>query len=177
MEGSPQRDLSISLAAANLYGVVAPLPLILPLIWLFLTLHGWVVPRLSLWIWLVLIVAGVFAHELLHGLVWALVARRPFSAVKFGFMVKTLTPYTHLKEPAGIGPYRLGLLAPLVILGLLPGLASILVGSADLFLFGALFIFAAGGDILVFWLIRRLPPGSLIEDHPSRAGCLVIDKP
>ena len=42
---------------------------------------------------------GIVAHEAIHGLSWAYFSGRPLSAVKFGFQVKTLTPYAHCKEP------------------------------------------------------------------------------
>jgi hypothetical protein len=40
---------------------------------------------------------------------------------------------------------------------------------------GALFVLATGGDLLVLWVIRELPASALVEDHPTRAGCYVLD--
>jgi len=36
------------------------------------------------------------------------------------------------------------------------------------------FIFAAGGDLLVLWVIRNVDARAMVQDHPSRAGCLVV---
>lgn len=174
MEQTSTRDLSVSFVAANLYGALAPLPLILPMVGAFLALYGPKTSRLEPWMWFLVLVIGVFVHEFLHGLSWALAAHRPLSAVRFGFSLKALTPYAHIQEPTGIIPYRLGTLGPLFILGLLPGLMALLIGDIDLLLLGVLFTFGAGGDILVVWLTRRLPPDCVVRDHPERAGCLVI---
>ena len=37
------------------------------------------------------------------------------------------------------------------------------------------FLFTAGGDIVVLWLIRDVGAGKLVQDHPTRAGCRVLD--
>lgn len=34
---------------------------------------------------------------------------------------------------------------------------------------------SAGGDWLILWLIRNVKAGSLVEDHPSKAGCYVLE--
>ena len=34
---------------------------------------------------------------------------------------------------------------------------------------------AAGGDWLVLWLLRGVSPGAFVEDHPTRAGCYVLE--
>ena len=53
---------------------------------------------------------------------------------------------------------------------------GIFTGNPFIFIFGLAFILAAGGDILILWLLRKVKAGSLVEDHPKRAGCYVIDK-
>jgi hypothetical protein len=35
---------------------------------------------------------------------------------------------------------------------------------------------AAGGDWLVLWLIHNLRSGQWVEDHPTQAGCYVIER-
>jgi hypothetical protein len=46
--------------------------------------------------------------------------------------------------------------------------------SGDLFWFSLIHTAAAGGDWLILWLIRGVKAGSLVEDHPSNAGCYVL---
>lgn len=41
--------------------------------------------------------------------------------------------------------------------------------------FGIIYTFAAGGDWIIRWLLHHVKPGTLVEDHLSRAGCYVIE--
>ncbi|HEX5807060.1 MAG TPA: DUF3267 domain-containing protein, partial [Anaerolineales bacterium] len=114
-------------------------------------------------------------HELIHGISWVLFGHKPFSSVKFGFQWKTLTPYAHLKEPVKVNAYRLGAFLPGFVLGILVYSLSLVLGDGNLFLFGLLHTAAAGGDWLVLWLLRKVKSGTLVEDHPTHAGCYVIE--
>jgi hypothetical protein len=49
-----------------------------------------------------------------------------------------------------------------------------LFGNLWLVLLGGLFILAAGGDFLILWSIRGVDKDALVEDHPTRAGCYVL---
>jgi hypothetical protein len=120
------------------------------------------------------LLVGIFAHEAIHGLAWALFGRLPLRRIRFGFKLMTLTPYAHALDPLPAGAYRLGALLPAILLGVVPFVAGTLIGSLPLALFGMLFILAAGGDLLVLWLIRGVDPQALVLDHPSRAGCIVL---
>ena len=62
---------------------------------------------------------------------------------------------------------------PGLVLGVLPTAVSWLLGSGALVLFGSLMLITALGDLMILWLIRDVPAGRLVLDHPSEAGCLV----
>lgn len=123
---------------------------------------------------LIVIAAGIILHELIHGLSWQLLEGKKSSAIKYGFDWKTLTPYAHCRESMTVESYRLGTAIPGILLGLLPGIFSIFINNGWLFCFGMFFTFAAGGDLLILWLIRSLKPGTLVKDHPSKFGCYII---
>jgi hypothetical protein len=63
---------------------------------------------------------------------------------------------------------------PGLLIGFLPYMVGWLGGSPGWMMWGTVFTFAAYGDFLVFWLIRSVPRGSLVEDHPTMAGCSVV---
>jgi hypothetical protein len=123
----------------------------------------------------VVIVLGIFVHELIHGVTWVILGGKDFSTVKFGFQWKTLTPYAHLKEPMEVNLYRLSVFMPGLLLGILPYLLSLLLADCNLFWFSLIHTSAACGDFLILWLIRNVKAGSLVEDHPTNAGCYVLE--
>ena len=49
------------------------------------------------------------------------------------------------------------------------------LGDGNLFWFSLVHTAAAGGDWLILWLIRNVKAGSQVEDHPTNAGCYVIE--
>lgn len=122
-----------------------------------------------------LLLGGIFIHEALHVLAWMFFGKKTLQAFHIGFQWKSLAPYAHCKEPMDIRPYRIGSLAPGLILGILPWLVSLFNGDILLFLYGWLYTSAAGRDFLILWLLSDIQPNTQVEDHPSRAGCYVIE--
>ncbi len=94
--------------------------------------------------------------------------------MRLGFSWKALTPYAHCAAPMPARAYRIGAAAPGVALGLLPAALAWATGSGAVLAFALLFTLAAGGDALILWLLRGVPPERLVVDHPTRAGCLVL---
>ena len=172
---------TISMARANLLSVGLIIPIfILPSI-------------LFMWIWglkrlinglealynrpLILILCFallVILHELIHGLTWQWLSGSKWEDVKYGFQWKTLTPYAHLKKPIDIRPYRWGAALPGILTGLLPLLTGLLTGSGAWLIVGMMMTAAAGGDMMILWLLRKDKAPVLVEDHPSEAGCYVL---
>ena len=115
-------------------------------------------------------------HELIHGLFWGLSAKGGFHAVSFGFMVQYLTPYCTCKEPLPRWAYVLGALAPTLVLGVLPYLAALCLGSWPLFLLSVLMILGGGGDMLIIGklLAFRCPKDTIFLDHPYQGGLVAF---
>ena len=172
-----KRGLSISMARANMIVLFVSIPVVIAQFALFNAVHGANRIR-SIGNFPVLVIAvlgGIAVHELIHGIAWAIAGNKPFSMITFGFQWKTLTPYAHLKEPIEVNAYRLGAFMPGFVLGVLPYGLSILYGDGSLFWFGLVHTSAAGGDWLVLWLIRNVKRGMQVEDHPTNAGCYVLE--
>lgn len=176
-----KRDLSISVGKAQLYSLLTPLPAVVPLVILYLwrwelSLEmGLLELVLFYGIGALVLVVGIVAHEYIHGLTWRVLGRKPHSAIEFGVQWKALTPYAHCKEPLRARAYRYGAAMPGLVLGILPSIAGVLTGNGWVMLFGILFTVAAGGDVLILWLLRGVGPEQLVEDHPFNAGCYVLD--
>lgn len=174
---SGKRDLSISMERANLGVIFIALPVVVIQFLLFELAHP-NADQSTTWnflLFLLVIIIGVVIHEAIHGIAWAAFGRKPWSAISFGFQWRTLTPYCHVKEPIEINAYRIGAFLPGLIVGVLPYLYSLVTGDTNWFWFGLVHTSAAGGDWLVLWLIRGVKSGALVEDHPTQAGCYVLE--
>lgn len=177
-----RRDLSISMARANLYGLLLLIPagalLALPYLALWSGAafgDAWQAAADNLLPALGLFALGIVAHEAIHGLSWTIFGHKPRRAIRYGFKLKTLTPYAHCTEPMDARAYRLGAAMPGLLLGVGPWLAGLATGYGPTFLFGLLFTLAALGDGMILWMLRHVAPDAQVIDHPTRAGCYVIE--
>lgn len=172
-----KRDLSISMARANVIVIFLSIPVVILQFAIFLLLHG--AEGLELTrnsaVLLIAVLLGIVIHELIHGISWVIFGHKPFSSIRFGFQWKTFTPYAHLKEPVDVNAYRLGAFMPGFILGILTYSLSLVTGNGDLFWFSIIHTSAAGGDWLILWLLRNVRSDAQVEDHPTNAGCYVIE--
>ncbi|MDR1015276.1 MAG: DUF3267 domain-containing protein [Coriobacteriales bacterium] len=119
------------------------------------------------------LIIGMVAHELIHGIVWAMFAKNGFKSIRFGVVWKMLTPYCHCSEPLAVKQYALGGIMPTILLGIIPALLAIAIGSVGLLAFGVFFITAGSGDLLVIYALRHERGDALVEDHPSEVGYFV----
>nr|WP_068886560.1 DUF3267 domain-containing protein [Pedobacter panaciterrae] len=122
---------------------------------------------------ILVILAGVVLHELIHGITWCLFAKEGFKSIKFGVIWKAVTPYCHCKEPLKVKHYIIGAIMPGLLLGILPAVLALITGNIQLFAFGLFFTMAAGGDFMMINMIRKLDMEMLVQDHPSKIGCIV----
>lgn len=177
------RDLSLSMRQVNLMAIpVAVIPALL-IVLLYAGVHGWGGFKGTVSIFrqpgisLTILAGGIILHELLHGAAWAYYGQKQLSAITFGVHWATLTPYAHCREALTVEAYRIGALVPAIVLGLLPSLLAVFGGIPWLLFPGILFSAAAGGDLLIIWLLRKERGTSMVLDHPDRAGCIVYDPP
>jgi hypothetical protein len=180
MNAGNKRDLSVSMLRANIVAFFIMVPVAILQFTLFYWLHSakqmeFTLNLLNLLLFCALVLASIVVHELIHGLTWMGWGKKPFSALKFGVQWKTLTPYAYLKGPVDVKVYRLGGFMPGLVLGLLPFILSLALGNGALLWFSIFQTAAASGDWLILWLLRNLKGGTLVEDHPSRAGCYAFE--
>ena len=179
---SETEDRTASVAAANVYALAFVLPALAVLVVGYGITWGWDALGdgfnallYPFWRFLLIFAIGIAVHEALHGLAWRL-AGAPAGTVRFGFQLKTLTPYAHCSAALPARAYRLGAATPGVVLGLVPALVGLGLAWGAGFWFGVFFTLAAGGDALILWLLRGVPSDRLVKDHDSKPGCLVLPK-
>jgi hypothetical protein len=173
-----KKDVSIPMGEAAGKSLLIAMPIAIIQVVSFFLIHGYlIVPaNTNMAVYGFLLLFGIFIHELIHMFTWALFAKKSLRAFKLGFQWKALTPYAHCKEPMDIQPYRIGSFTPGLLLGILPWIASLFTGDILLFFYGLLYTTAAGGDFLILWIIHNVKPNTLVEDHPSNAGCYIFEQ-
>ena len=182
-EGYKSEELTIGIVRANVLTLLMAVPIFALGIFLFFKVNegiGLTLTAPGLVLFLGLYLALVVVHELIHGLTWSIFAENHLKDIAFGFMKKYLTPYCSCKVPMGKGPYLLGALMPLILLGILPTALAIAKGSTLWLLIGLIMIVSAGGDILIAAKVigyRGQGKETLFLDHPTQGGCVVFTKP
>lgn len=192
LENYKKRDLTFSMLRANIYAMLLDIPIIILFVSVYILLWHenfsveWVkgliknqfamANQYNALAFLVLCILGIIIHELIHGLVCAHYSKDKFKSIKFGVAWKALTPYCHCKEPLDVRQYRIGIIMPCLILGIIPTIIGIISGSVGFFVFGLFFTIAAGGDLLTIIKLRKENSETLVLDHPSKCGCEVYDK-
>lgn len=168
----PMKEKTIETSKVNIIGlIIAPIILVATLApYLFIHKNG--IEEIStLWILSALLIAIVI-HELIHGFFFSLYAKEGWKSVRFGIIWKALTPYCNCKETITARQYRIALLMPTVILGMLPVLIGYLIPNFNWVCFGCFMIAAGAGDLIIFYLIRDLHKNTQVLDHPEKVGCL-----
>lgn len=172
---------TLSMAQANIYAAVLMVPVFLlpSLLFAFIWGGGQLVSGAETLFEkpLLLILGFIFLivlHELIHGLSWQWLSGSSSKDIQYGFQWKTLTPYAHLKKPIDILPYRWGAALPGILTGLLPIFIGLVIGSGAWLIVGLMMTAAAGGDMMILWLLRKDKHPALVEDHPSEAGCYIL---
>jgi hypothetical protein len=144
----------------------------------FFIIHGWepikTVSLLGIGLFFLITLVAIIIHELIHALLFGLLSRDGFRSIRFGIDRKTLSPYCHPTGYMKVWDYRIGALAPMAVLGILPTIISFWNGNFAYMVFGFLFTIAAGGDIISVWLTRHLSGGDIIKDHSSKLGFYII---
>ncbi|GAB4265625.1 MAG: hypothetical protein Kow0080_05950 [Candidatus Promineifilaceae bacterium] len=175
-----QADATTSMTKANLIALA-----VIPAAFIGLWLPYWLVWRnqfdgrpisFSLWPVVVLLVASIVAHELIHAVGFMLVGKAPRTAVKFGFSWRGLAPYAHCKMPMTMYAYRVSIALPGIVLGILPGIAGLIWGSYWLVWYAIFMLAGAGGDLAILLTTRHVPAHALVLDHPTKVGCLLVEK-
>ncbi|WP_221392127.1 DUF3267 domain-containing protein [Dyadobacter sp. NIV53] len=125
---------------------------------------------------LIIFIVGVIVHELIHGMTAAWYAGIGWKNIRFGVQWKSFTPYCHSMLPMPVSKYRYVVVMPLIILGMIPYVISLINGSGWFLTTGILFTVTAAGDMIILWMMRKLQGSELIQDHPSEIGFLILNQ-
>ena len=182
-QGYRMTELTVGIVKANVVAMIAAVPVFIVGMLLFFLVNSdreiKMLTPTGVIVSIVILLALVVVHELIHGLTWSLFTERRFKDIEFGFMKEFLTPYCTCTVPLARGPYLAGALMPLIILGIIPTAIAIATGSLLLLMLGLIMILSAGGDIMIAMKILGYRSASgeiLFYDHPTKAGGVVFER-
>lgn len=174
-------EATVSMLVANLMALVM-IPLAVGLFWLpyrwlwgdltFVILFDSFFTNLLLF--LLIFLLSVIVHELLHAIGFRLAGGVPFNRIKFGFSWAGLAPFAHCQEPLRASAYRISVMLPGLVLGVLPGLLGVALQRPLVILWASFMLIAAGGDAAVLWAVRKVPGTAKVLDHPKKVGGQVL---
>lgn len=184
-KGYISKDISVGMFKSHLLTVI----LLGPLVFLILKIYERIyspydlayilLDSKSLLLLGITIIVLTVVHEVLHGFTWSLFTPNGMKDISFGFIVKYLSPYCTCKVPLKRWQYTLGVLMPLIVLGVIPTIIGFFAGIASITIIGALFIIGAGGDLVMVYLLMSYKPERkeiLVYDNPTKMGVRFFEK-
>ena len=181
-QGYERNDLTFGVVEANVWAIVVTLPLIIPFLLAYRVMWGkeWtVLPWWGYFVGMLFFIAFIVVHELIHGAVFACFAKDGVRSVAFGVIWSMLTPYCTCRESLKRKHYMLAILAPTVVLGILPAAVALAIGSRWILYLGILMILGGGGDIMCaikLGTYRTKGKECLFFDHPYEVGLAVFER-
>ncbi len=179
-QGYVRHDLTVSIVKANVFSVF----LLIPLAFIgyggyYLVHHTIEFGGMNPLVFFVLMLVLIVVHELIHGISWSFFTPHGFKDIEFGIMMQYLTPYCTCLAPLKKSRYVFGSAMPLIILGILPMIAGIVLRNPAVLLMGIIMADGAAGDIMV--IARVLGYKSNAEDivymdHPTEAGGVIFER-
>lgn len=125
---------------------------------------------IMLWI---LVFIGIFIHELLH-IIAFLIGKVKLSELKVKFNKLGLN--VTCKKVIKLGTFKVVMLIPLILTGLIPLLIGYIVKDLSLVNIGIILSCCSLGDVAGFLSLRKFPNDALIKDYEGKLGCEVYIK-
>lgn len=109
---------------------------------------------------------GIGLYVLIGGVALACYAENGWKSVEFGFK-KLLTPYGRCKEPLNVRHFMMANTIPVIILGILPAIASLCIGSVVLLVWAIVFISSGWADIYIALKLAKEDKNAKVIDIQS----------
>ena len=127
---------------------------------------------------ILIVIVGIIVHEMIHGIFDIIFLKNGLKSIKIKFKGGALfcLPTGVLK----ISEFKIILLMPLIIMGIIPALISLFVGNSLLLFFGIIFIALAGADIYILYLLLtklKVQNNYWFENHPSNPFIGIVYEP
>ncbi|WP_366248054.1 DUF3267 domain-containing protein [Terribacillus aidingensis] len=132
--------------------------------------------RISLFgllLFFLLVVLGIILHELLHGFGFIVFGKAKLRQIKYGISWKDGAAYAHCMIPIKVSAYRVALLLPVILTGLIPLVISFIIGNGVLLTVSVILTAGGIGDWLIFRSLRKYKASQFVKDHPTKVGYFI----
>lgn len=124
------------------------------------------------------IVVGIVVHELTHALSAILFGKASVKDIKLGADLKQGLFYCHCTKPITVNAYRVMLLVPVIVTGIVPFVVCLFYGGLILQAAFAMLIAGGVGDVVMFCgLLREKDGKRLVLDHPKTTAYYLLYAP
>ena len=181
-QGYKRTELTFDELKLNILVLLIALPCIIVALFAFVFIHPdklVLLSNIELLVCAILLLLLIFLHEFMHGLLFSIFCQNGIKDIVFGFRWRSLTLYSGCKVPLKKEQLIIVNIIPFIVLGLVPTIIALRVGSIMLFLLGLVMIVAGSGDIIyVYMLLKYKAKGNdvIFFDAPSQPGCIVFDR-
>jgi hypothetical protein len=119
-------------------------------------------------VYLSIYTAFLITYEMIHGIYWS-----KYTEVKIKLLIKLLWRGCYCKEPIKIKNYIMGLIMPIIILGIIPLIIGLVIGNIIISGFGLLFTGLGSDDFLAMYLLRKEDRKNWVKDMDNTIGFIV----
>ncbi len=178
-KGYRAENLTLEVVKANILACAVMLPAIILMFGVYKLVNGsFALTQSRYIIFVAVMLAEIVVHELIHGFFWGILTGKRFKNIQFGVILKMLTPYCYCETPMKKGSYVLGGIMPTVVLGIGQYIAAMCMGSAVMLWLAGVGVLGGGADVVIAGMIIKRVAGkeTLVIDHPSTVGCIVLEK-
>ena len=122
---------------------------------------------LDILISVIIVIVGVIAHESIHAIGGIVFGKCKKTDIKFGVKLKEGVFYCHIDKELTVKAYRIMLILPVIITGIIPYIFSVMFGSVMLVAVFSILIAGGAGDTIMFLDLLKKDKNSLVIDHPD----------
>lgn len=124
---------------------------------------------ISVFIFFAVQLLGFVVHELIHG-IFSIIFTKDIKSVKFGILPKQIMFYCHCLKPLYVNQYLIMVVAPFIIMGLIPFVLGLYLDNLFTIFFGYIFSVIAIGDLYIIYLVLRNYQKKYIQDSATEIG-------
>ena len=121
-----------------------------------------------------ILTGGFLTHEFIHFIVWQSLSRFSFHEFRVGIRWNSITPVIGCQRPMKTWQFMSGLIAPFLLMGVLPLIFAFYFINTWLLFSAVLFMAWASADLLTFILIWNAKGKTYVEMHRTKLGAIVF---